>query len=99
MKNVWRLHSILPERVWGSSAVVLNDIIYNIGGNGSSHSVMWSRANPSSKWYLRDLSNYNFSGYYLREAFVLENKIVYFGVVRKKATLFWRKKKGQSSSE
>ena len=33
-----------------------------------------------------DLPNYSFTGYYDREAFVMENKIVYFGWSNKNAT-------------
>ena len=41
-KNTWRLHSQLPESISGSSVVVLHNVMYNIGGFGSSHSVLWN---------------------------------------------------------
>ena len=63
-----------------SSAVVLNDVMYNIGGDGSTHSVEWYRLNAPPNWKFMELrSNYDFRGFWFREALVLENKIVYFG--------------------
>ena len=61
--------------------MVLNDAMYNIGGKRSSHSIAWchlSSAYPSS-WKLLDIANHSFKGYDAREAFAVENKIVYFG--------------------
>ena len=80
-KSKWKLHSLLPEALYGSSAVVLDQVMYNIGGLGSSHSVVRCHLSPSGlqEWKLVDLPNYNFIGYSEREAVVVENKIVYFG--------------------
>ena len=82
------MHSLLPEAVDSSSAVVLNNGIYNLGGDGSSHSVAWCRLcyNAPAKWEFVDLPNYSFAGYARREAFVIENKIVYFGSVHRETT-------------
>ena len=38
-----------------------------------------------------DLSHYDFSGYHCREAFALENKIVYFGDMLKSVTFVLEK--------
>ena len=75
------LHSYLPEAIYGSSAVVLNNVMYNIGGYLSSRSVAWCRLKSKyvTSWQFMDLSNSNFKGYSWREALVVENKIVYFG--------------------
>ena len=74
--------------MYGSSAVVLNSVIYNIGGDGSSHSVLWCSllSNGPPKWKSMDLENYSFKGYYDREALVVGNKIVYFGSNNQNAT-------------
>ena len=40
----------------------------------------------SAEWKFLDLPNYSFTGYYDREAFVVQNKIVYFGLSNKNAT-------------
>ena len=71
-----------------SSAVVLNSVIYNIGGDGSSHSVWWCSllSNGTPKWKSIDFENYSFKGHYYREALVVGNKIVYFGSCHEFAT-------------
>ena len=60
--------------------------MYNIGGDESSHSVMRSylSSNYASKWEFMNLPNYNFENYSF--AFVVEDKIVYFGWNNKDAT-------------
>ena len=62
--------------------------MYNIGGYPSSHSVLWCRLSSTyaAEWKFVDLPNYTFTGYYDREAFVVESKIVYFGWRNKSAT-------------
>ena len=42
---------------------------------------MWGglTSNGPPNWKFMDVSNYSFKKYCLREAFVLENKVVYFG--------------------
>ena len=62
--------------------------MYNIGGDEPSHSVMRCNlsSNYESKSEFMNLPNYNFKGYFDREALVVENKIVYFGNWIKKAT-------------
>ena len=67
---------------------MLNNVIYNIGGAGSSHAVMWCRHSPTyaAKWEFMDLSTSGFTGYCGREAFAGENKIVYFGANCENAT-------------
>ena len=39
-KSKWKSHSELQEPTYGSSAVVFSNAMYNIGGVGSSHSVV-----------------------------------------------------------
>ena len=87
-KNHWNFHSELPEALEGSSVVVVDNVMYNIGGDRSSHSVYWYPllSNYQSEWKFMDLNNFDFSGYYYIEAFVLENTIVYFGYSAKKTT-------------
>ena len=71
--------------------------MYNIGGYQSSHSVMWCRLSSTypAKWEFMDLLNYHFYGYFYREAFVVENKIVYFGSWNAKVT-FVSEQEGES---
>ena len=86
-KNIWNLHSQLPHGNFSSSALVLNAVIYNIGGEQSSHSLLWCNLSRSlCKWKPMDLVYQNVQGFWLREAFTLENKIVYFGSWNKNAT-------------
>ena len=61
-KNIWKAHSLLPEAIGASSAVLLSNVIYNIGGRKSTHSVMWCPliCNIPSEWKLMDLVNYEF---------------------------------------
>ena len=79
-KNRWTSHSRLPEASYGSSAVVLNSVIYVIGGDPSSHSAMWCSLayDAPFMWKFMDLPNYNFQRYWCREAFVVGKSIVYF---------------------
>ena len=50
-KNCWSIHSQLPEAMFGSSAVILNDdAIYNIGGYPSTHSVIKCDLNGEPEW-------------------------------------------------
>ena len=62
--------------------------MYNIGGDGSSHSVMQCHLSSTyaAEWKFMNIQNYSFKGYKYREALVVENKIVYFGDWNKKAT-------------
>ena len=92
--NKWKLHSRLPKAVFDPSAVVLNDVIYNIGGYHSSHSAVWCSlsSNYSFKWQDMNLANnYSFKGYWIREAFVVEDRIVYFGSQSREATFVLKK--------
>ena len=61
--------------------MVYQSVIYNLGGYKCSHSVAWCRLSSTThfRWKLADLAHHNFKGYYSREAFEVENKIVYFG--------------------
>ena len=63
--------------------------MYNIGGFQSSHSVVWRILgyNAPFVWKSMNLANYDFTVYWAKEAFVVENKIVYFGRHNKKETL------------
>lgn len=81
LKNKWRLHSELPQAMDGSSVVVLHSIFYIIGGYGSSHSLLCCNLNSHQqpKWKGFDLQGVSLKGDYSRNAFNIENKIVYFG--------------------
>ena len=80
-KNVWKFHSQLPEATKHSSAVVFHNILYNIGGERSSHSLTLCHLSSQyqAQWKLMDLPNYDFKEYQFREVMTVENKIVYFG--------------------
>ena len=56
-------------------------MVYNIGGDESSHSAMQCRLSSTyvAEWKFMNIQNNCFKRYYDREALVVENKIVYFG--------------------
>ena len=87
-KNKWKALPCLPEKIGASAATVLNDVLYNIGGMRSTNSVCWlDLLSESSKWNsVKTLGQTDFSGYHLRDATVVKNKIVYFGSRSEKAT-------------
>ena len=64
-----------------SSAVILNSVLYNIGGEIDSDPVSRCSlgSNAPVKWEPMNLLNYSFNEYSAWEALVLENKILYFG--------------------
>ena len=59
---------------------MVQDVVFNIGGYQSSQSVFWlDLLNPRSKWESsKQLKHFQFFGYWLRDAAVLKNRIVYF---------------------
>ena len=83
--NKWRSHSLLPEGICSSSAVILNNKIYILAGYPSSQSILWcDLGSPlESKWMAYDFSDFFFQFIYYQNAFVLESKIVYFGSFNK----------------
>ena len=95
-KNKWKFHWELLEAISGSSAVILNNVMYNIGGDKSSHPVMWCQLSATypSKWKFMNISHYSLNGYYWREVLVVENKIVYFGASCKNATFVLEQEEG-----
>ena len=80
-KNKWRALFSLPENIAGSSAAVLNNTLYNIGGDGSSHSVYWLELlSRKGRWNtIKTLGMTDLSGHYWRKATAVGNNIVYFG--------------------
>ena len=71
--------------------------MYNIGGDGASHSATWCGliSKDSHKWKFLDVDSYNFSGYWFRGTLVVGNKIVYFGSWNAEAT-FLLEREGES---
>ena len=50
-KNNWKALPSLPQRIRGSSATVLNGVLYNIGGDGSTNSVcLLDLLRKKSRW-------------------------------------------------
>ena len=41
VKKEWQALPDLPEEVCASAATVLDDVLYNLGGSYSKHSVSW----------------------------------------------------------
>ena len=78
-KDTWKIHSQLPQPIKGSSAVVFNDVIYNIGGHSSGQSILWCDLNAEALWNPFEIPNYNFKNQHYRMAHPVEDKIVYFG--------------------
>ena len=78
-KNQWKALPSLPENIYGSSASVLNDVVFNIVGVGSTNSACWlDLLSKKRKWNsVKTLSS--FSGHWMRNATVVNSKIVYFG--------------------
>ena len=60
---------------------MLNDVLYNIGGDGTTNSVYWlDLLSEKPEWSsIKTLDLIDFSGYQSRHAAVVKNKIVYFG--------------------
>ena len=87
--------------IYGSSAVVFHNAIYNFGGWPSSHSVVCCSLclDASLDWKFMDLPNTNFKDYFATKTFTVGNKIVYFGSQNQEAPSFWGKKKREKSSK
>ena len=89
-KNQW-LAALprLPEEIAASSATVLNEVLYNIGGGGSTYSVVWvDLLSAKRTWKSKKTVGLvaDFSDHRLRDAAVLKNAIVYFGSNCEEAT-------------
>ena len=58
------MHSILPRALNSSAAAVLDQVIYNFGGDYSHHSVLWCDLGSihQPKWSPLDLKEYSFKG-------------------------------------
>ena len=71
----------LPCLINGSSATVLNDVLFNIGGAESTNSVCWlDLLSEKATWNsVNTLGVADFSDHCYRDATVVKNKIVYFG--------------------
>lgn len=89
--NSWKLHSQLPEAIHGSSAIVLKEIIFNIGGNASSHSILYCDLKGQADWSPAEIPNYSFKDQYYRMAHLIGNKIIYFGSFTSKSTFVLEK--------
>ena len=86
-KNSWKTLSDLPQAMRGSSATILRNVLYNIGGRESTHSILYYKLTGNThKWSPLNVKNYNFSKYAFRDATVVSNTIVFFGSLDKNAT-------------
>ena len=80
--NEWQTLPSLPEKVRFSAATVLGDVFYNMGGGGSSQSVVWlDLVSVIRTWSsLKKLgAATSFRNYFFSDATVVKKKIVYFG--------------------
>lgn len=77
-KNKWRLDSCLPEGVRASSAVILDNTMYNIGGYGSSHSIHKCDQGSTHNWVALDIPGYGVTGMKYIFSFALNNQIISF---------------------
>ena len=59
-KDTWKMYSQLPEAIYGSSAVILDHTIYNIGGNSSTHSILWCDLSSAPVWSPLEIPNHSF---------------------------------------
>ena len=55
--NAWKLHSSLPEGVHASSGTILNDVLYNLGGNSSFSIICTNLNSVNSCWEVINLVN------------------------------------------
>ena len=64
-KSEWKALASLSQKIAGSSATFLNDVLYSIGGDGSTSSVCWlDLLNEKAKWSLaKTLGQSDFSDY------------------------------------
>ncbi len=80
-RNQWNAIAQLPESMYGSSAAIIQQKhLYNIGGYGSTSSLMHLElGDPSKQWKKLNVASHKFAGWYYRGAENLGNRIVYFG--------------------
>ena len=97
-KSEWKALASLSQKIAGSSATILNDVLYSIGGDGSTSSVCWlDLLNEKAKWSLaKTLGQSDFSDHRLRDATVVKNTIIYFGSSDEKATYVLKQIKDSS---
>ena len=100
-KNEWKTLPSLPESIYGSSATVLNGVLYNIGGVYSKNSVCWfDLLSQKGKWNaVKTLATADFRGQCWKDATVLRNKIVHFGSFRDQNTYVLEQKGEEGNLE
>ncbi len=85
-RDEWGALPSLPEEVKSSAAVLLGgEYLYNIGGFGSSTSVLLLNVGSgSSQWRAVEVKGAVFSLWFFRDAASLMDKIIYFGSTAEK---------------
>ena len=92
-RTKWRSLDSLSSGVRSSSAVVLGDVLYNLGGHPLSYSVTWlDLASQHGSWNsLKTVGEACFLNHSFRGATLISNKIVYFGSRNENATYILEK--------
>ena len=102
LKNCWRALLCLPEKIWGSSAIVMSDVLYNLGGHNSTKSVYWldlvseKRSWNSLKTLRPDETVFN---QFYRDASVVKNTIVNFRSYPENETYVLKQEEGFKNIE
>lgn len=81
VKGEWKVLPPVLEKMSNCSATVLKDVLYCIGGIGSTNSVEWMElVSEKRRWssIKRMEAHTDFSDHYYRDATVVSNKIVFF---------------------
>ena len=74
----------------------MNNVIYNIGGGGSSHSILYQNLSSIEfrGWRGIDFGDFSFKGQYRWQALVVENRILYFKSNKTKSTFILEQQNG-----
>ena len=89
----------MMNNVCNSAATILNDVLYSIGGYMMSKSVVWlDLLSEDQKWNkMKQVGHFSFLEFYWRDATVIQNQVIYFGLYNQASTYVL--KQGKESKE
>ena len=97
-KNEWMALPELPSETCASSATVIGNRVYSLGGVGSTHSVQWLDLLKGGEWHsLEEVGLFGFEGQCFRDATVVREEIIYFGSNNGKETYVLKQGEGTNS--